>query len=58
MGNAHRVTFLLTPQFRVTFARWQPKGKWQQIHDQLPSQLRVKQGRKPESTLGIADYKF
>ena len=37
------------------FQKWQRKGKWQQIHDQLRSQLREKQGRKPQSTVAPAD---
>ena len=37
------------------FQKWQRKGKWQQIHDQLRSQLREKQGRTPQSTVAIAD---
>ena len=37
------------------FQKWQRKGIWQQIHDQLRSKLREKLGRKPQSTVAIAD---
>ena len=37
------------------FQKWQRKGQWQKIHDQLRSQLREKQGRKPQPTVAIAD---
>lgn len=37
------------------FQKWQSKGQWQQIHDQLRSQLREQQGRKPQSTVAMAD---
>ena len=39
----------------VIFAGWQRKGKWQQTHDQLRSQLRERQGRKANSTVASAD---
>ena len=37
------------------FQKWQRKGIWQQIHDKLRSKLREKQGRKPQSSIAIAD---
>lgn len=37
------------------FQKWQSQGKWQQLHEQLGSQLREPQGRKPKSTVAMAD---
>jgi putative transposase len=37
------------------FQKWQRKGIWQQIHDQVRSQLRQKLGREKDSTVAIAD---
>lgn len=37
------------------FQKWQRKGKWQEIHDQLRSQIRQAQGRDRNSTVAIAD---
>ncbi len=54
MGNAHRVTFLLTPLFMVISKNGNAKGNDSLLHDQLRSQLREKQGRKPQSPVAIA----
>lgn len=37
------------------FQKWQRKGIWQQMHDQLRQQLRHKLGREEDSTVAIAD---
>lgn len=37
------------------FQKWQRKGIWQQMHDQLRTQLRQKQGRDEHSSVAIAD---
>ncbi len=37
------------------FQKWQRRGKWQQIHDQLRGQIRQAQGREIDSTVAIAD---
>ena len=37
------------------FQKWQRKGKWQEIHDQLRSQIRQTEGRDTNSTVAIAD---
>ena len=37
------------------FSKWQRKGIWQKLHDQLRSQLRQDLGRNQESTVAIAD---
>ncbi|WP_367142276.1 transposase [Moorena sp. SIO1F2] len=37
------------------FQKWQRRGIWQKIHDQLRSQIRFGQGRELQSTVGIAD---
>lgn len=37
------------------FQKWQPKGIWQQIHDQVRQQLRRELGRDEHSTVAIAD---
>ncbi len=37
------------------FPKWQRKGIWEQIHDQLRSQIRQGQGREINSTVAIAD---
>jgi len=37
------------------FQKWQRKGIWQHIHDQLRSQIRQGQGRDINSTVAIAD---
>ena len=41
-------------RYTVIFAGWQRKGKWQEIHDQLRSQIRQTQGRDINSTVAIA----
>lgn len=37
------------------FRRWQRKGIWQQMHDQVRQQLRTSLERKENSTVAIAD---
>jgi putative transposase len=37
------------------FKKWQRKGIWQQMHDQIRQQLRTKLGRDEQSTVAIAD---
>jgi len=37
------------------FKKWQRKGIWQQMHDQIRQQLRTKLGRDEHSTVAIAD---
>jgi putative transposase len=37
------------------FRRWQRKGVWQDIHDQIRSQVREKLGRDQDSTVAIGD---
>lgn len=37
------------------FNKWQRKGIWQQMHDQIRAQLRTKLGRDEQSTVAIAD---
>src|SRR6476469_2257010 len=37
------------------FQKWQRKGIWQQIHDQVRHQLRHHFGRETDSTVAIAD---
>lgn len=37
------------------FSKWQRKGIWQEIHDQLREQLREHWGRDKDSTVAIAD---
>ena len=37
------------------FQKWQRRGKWQEIHDRLRSQIRQDQGREINSTVAIAD---
>ena len=37
------------------FQKWQRKGIWQQIHDQVRQQLRTQLGRDEQSTVAIAD---
>jgi putative transposase len=37
------------------FPKWQQRGKWQEIHDRLRSQIRQDQGREIDSTVAIAD---
>jgi putative transposase len=37
------------------FQKWQSKGIWQQIHDQLRHKLRTQMGRTEQSTVAIAD---
>lgn len=37
------------------FQKWQRKGIWQHIHDQLRSQIRQGQGRDINSTVAVAD---
>ncbi len=37
------------------FQKWQRKGTWQEIHDQLRWQIRQTQGRDTNSTIAIAD---
>ena len=54
-GKCYLMTSRPTPQYMVIFAGWQRKGIWQKIHDKLRSQLREKQGRKPQSTVASAD---
>jgi putative transposase len=37
------------------FKKWQRKGIWQQMHDQVREQLRMQLGRLDDSTVAIAD---
>lgn len=37
------------------FQKWQRKGIWEEIHDNLRSQVRQSQGREIDSTVAIAD---
>lgn len=37
------------------FSKWQRKGIWQSIHDQLRHQLRQTSGRQADSAVAIAD---
>ena len=37
------------------FKKWQRKGIWLQMHDQIRQQLRTKLGRDEQSTVAIAD---
>jgi putative transposase len=37
------------------FQKWQRKGLWQRIHDQVRQQLRDHLGREADSTVAIAD---
>lgn len=37
------------------FEKWQRKGIWQQMHDQVRQQLRLELGRPENSTVAIAD---
>lgn len=37
------------------FEKWQRKGIWQQIHDQVREQVRLEQGRPEQSSVAIAD---
>jgi len=37
------------------FQKWQRKGIWQQMHDQIRQQLRTQLGRHEQSTVAIAD---
>jgi putative transposase len=37
------------------FQKWQRRGVWQQMHDQVRQQLRRQLGREPQSTVAIAD---
>lgn len=37
------------------FRRWQRKGTWQQIHDQLRRQVRVSVGKHPYASAGSID---
>lgn len=37
------------------FQKWQRKGVWQQMHDQIRHRLRQKLGRDDDSTVAIAD---
>lgn len=37
------------------FSRWQRRGLWQQMHDQVRGQLRQRSGRAIEPTAAIAD---
>lgn len=37
------------------FKKWQRKGIWQQMHDQIRGQLRRQLGRDDQSTVAIAD---
>jgi len=37
------------------FNKWQRKGIWQQMHDQVREQLRMQLGRLDDSTVAIAD---
>ncbi len=37
------------------FKKWQRKGIWQQMHDEIRHKLRKKLGREEDSTVAIAD---
>jgi putative transposase len=37
------------------FQKWQRKGIWHQIHDQVRQQVRQKVGREADSTVAITD---
>lgn len=37
------------------FRKWQRKGVWQQMHDQIRANLRTQLGREEDSTVAIAD---
>jgi putative transposase len=37
------------------FRRWQRKGIWQQIHDQLRREVRLSVGKQPNATAGSID---
>jgi putative transposase len=37
------------------FRRWQRKGIWQQIHDQLGREVRLSVGKQPNATAGSID---
>jgi putative transposase len=37
------------------FQKWQRKGLWQQMHDQIRQKLRTQLGRPEQSTVAIAD---
>lgn len=37
------------------FKKWQSRGIWQLLHDQIRQQLRTKLGRDEQSTVAIAD---
>jgi putative transposase len=37
------------------FQKWQRKGIWQQMHDQIRQKLRTKLGRDAQSTVAISD---
>jgi putative transposase len=37
------------------FQKWQRKGIWQQMHDQIREQLRSKLGRSEQSRVSIGD---
>ncbi len=37
------------------FQKWQRKGIWQQMHDQIREKLRTQLGREEQSTVAIAD---
>lgn len=37
------------------FRKWQRKGIWQEIHDQVREQVREELGRQKQSTVAIAD---
>jgi putative transposase len=37
------------------FQKWQRRGIWQQIHDQVRHQLRIELGRDEHSSVAIAD---
>jgi putative transposase len=37
------------------FRRWQGKGTWQQIHDQLRREVRLSVGKQPNATAGSID---
>ncbi len=49
------MTYLPFASVYSYFQKWQPRRIWQQIHDQLRSQIRFCQGRELQSTVGIAD---
>ena len=38
-----------------SFQKWQRRGIWQQMHDQVREQLRTELGRNEQSTVAIAD---